>query len=423
MSARDTISRLCTGVRDMPGAMRAFLLVAMVDSVGTGVFLAGAVVYYVRYIGLAPEVVSSGLAAAGLVALVTTIPLGTLGDRFGTRRTLVTLQACRAVFFGGLVLVDSPAEFIVLISLQAAAEGAVPAMTQAFVASLVGESERVRTMALMRSIRNAGFSVGALLAASLVTASTSAGYEAIVFVNAASFAVTAVTIACLRLPRQEPVMTRERVSVLKALTSFRDWWYAALTVVHGILAMHMTLLSVVVPLWILERTDAPAATVSVVVTVNAVVAIVLQVPFSRGTEDLPGGIRASSWAGLALALMCVPLALAAGVGQLTAVGLLLLGALALTAGELWQSAGGWSLSYELAPPDRRVQYLAVFSTGIGVQDVIGPLLIVPLVLQLGSLGWAVLAGVFLLASLVVGPVASKTADSRPIPTENEGVKA
>ncbi|GEK22856.1 MFS transporter [Cellulomonas xylanilytica] len=423
MSARGTISRLWTGVRDMPGPVRTFLLVALVDSVGTGVFLAGAVVYYVRYVGLAPQVVSAGLAAAGLVALLTAIPLGALGDRFGVRRMLVTLQACRAAFFAALVLVDSPAEFIVLVSLQAAAEGAVPAMTQGFVASLVGESGRVRTMALMRSIRNAGFSVGALLAASLVVASTSAGYKAIVLVNAASFAVTAVALALLRLPRLETLVTRERVGVIKALTSFRDWWYAALTGVHAVLAMHMVLLSVVIPLWILERTDAPPVTVSIVVTVNAVLATVLQVPFSRGVEGLRGGIRASRWAGLALALMCVPLALAAGVGPWVAVALLLVGTLALTAGELWQSAGGWSLSYELAPPERRVQFLAVFSTGIGIQDVVGPLLVVALVLQLGSLGWAALAVVFLLATLVVAPVVSRTATSRPITAESEGASA
>lgn len=423
MSARDGIIRLWTGARDMPRAVRAFLLVALVDAIGTGVFLAGAVVYYVRYIGLTPEAVATGLAAAGLVALVTAVPIGTLGDRFGARRMLVVLQACRAVFFAALVLVDSPAEFIVLVCLQAAAEGAVPAMTQAFVASLVGESGRVRTMALMRSIRNAGFSVGAVLAATLVTSSTSVGYRAIVLVNAASFAATAVTLACLRLPRQKTVVTRAKVGVLTALTSFRDWRYASLTGVHAILAMHMTLLGVVVPLWILERTDAPAVMVSIVVTVNAVLAVAFQVPFSRGTEDLPGGIRASRWAGLALVVACVPFALAGGVGPWGAAGLLLLGTLFLTAGELWQSAAGWSLSYELAPPDRRVQYLAVFSTGIGLQDVVGPLLVVALVLQHGSLGWAVLAAVLLLAALVVGPVAAATARSRPIPAEDEGVPA
>jgi hypothetical protein len=77
-------------------------------------------------------------------------------------------------------------------------------------------------------------------------------------------------------------------------------------------------------------------------------------------------------------------------------------AILLTCGELWQAAGAWKISYDLAEPQRRGQELATFQLGVAIQAVAGPLLIAGAVLR-GSYGWLILGGVVLVVSLIASP--------------------
>src|SRR5215831_17409263 len=147
------------------GAGRTLALVAFIDSIGTGLFLAGAAIFYVRSIGLTAAQVGLGLSVGGAVGLATTVPAGALGDRLGPRRLLVLLQLWRAACLVALTVVSGVVSFTVVAALMAIAETATPSLTQAVVASAVDGQSRVRTMAILRSTRNAGFSAGALLAA------------------------------------------------------------------------------------------------------------------------------------------------------------------------------------------------------------------------------------------------------------------
>lgn len=190
-------------------------------------------------------------------------------------------------------------------------------------------------------------------------------------------------------------------------TAFRavgDWRYLALAGLNSVLTLHMTLLAVGLPLWVTGRDGAPEALVPALVFVNTVLAVLLQVPFAKGVTDPRAGVRALRRAGLALAGCAVVLA---APGD-TAVSLTVVAALAacvlLTAGELWQAAGAWELSYTYAPDDRRNVYLSVFSLGFAVQDMAGPLLITGVVLAQGPAGWLGLAALFAAASLLPGVV-------------------
>jgi hypothetical protein len=83
---------------------------------------------------------------------------------------------------------------------------------------------------------------------------------------------------------------------------------------------------------------------------------------------------------------------------------LLFGMLALTAGELYQAAGGWSLSFSLARPGQQGAYLSLFWLGVSVQQILAPIVVVG-VIAAGPLGWVGLAVLFVLTGLAV-PLAS-----------------
>jgi MFS family permease len=66
------------------------LTAALVDWVGTGLFLAVSSVFFVRVVGLSVVEVGSGLTVAALAAMPAALPVGWLADRYGPRPLLVT---------------------------------------------------------------------------------------------------------------------------------------------------------------------------------------------------------------------------------------------------------------------------------------------------------------------------------------------
>ncbi|MFJ7209314.1 MFS transporter [Streptomyces sp. NPDC098789] len=383
-------------------AGRTFALTSLINAIGTGLFLAGSTIFFIRSVGLSPAQIGAGLAVSGFVGFLATVPIGALSDRIGARRTLIALQVWRALWFVALAYVHGFVGFLVVSSCLAAAEGATQPMTQAVASDTTEESDRTRTMAIVRTVRNIGFSVGALLAAPLLAADSMWAYRGIVLGNAAAFVASAVMLSRLRLVRSSAA--QRKVGPLTAIRGFRDWRYLGLAGLGGVLNLHTTLLSVGLPLWAMTATGVPAGFVPVLILVNTALSITLQVPVSRGAERPGGAARALRLSGFALAACCAALAAVHGLAPLLAGALLLVACVALTFGEMWQAVGSWDLSYAFAPEDRRGTYLSVFSLGNSGQRIVGPALVTGVVIGTGAVGWAALGAVFCLASVLVPPV-------------------
>ncbi|MCX4628621.1 MFS transporter [Streptomyces sp. NBC_01443] len=393
LSLRDYVPATAAG--------RTFALTSLISATGTGLFLAGSAVFFVRSVGLSSEQVGVGLAAAAAVGFLTTVPIGALGDRIGVHRTLIGLQLWRAAWFVVLAFVEGPVAFTVVASCLAMAEAATSPVSQAVVAAVTGDTDRTRTVAVIRTVRNVGFSLGSLLAVPLLAGGGVWCYRMIVLGNAAAFVFSATLLGRIDVPRSA---ARQRAEgPLAGIRGFRDWRYLALTAVNGVLTLHMTILSIGIPLWVVQATAVPGEYVPLVVLANTVLVVLLQVPFAKGVERPGGALRALRLGGLALAACCLCLGLAADRALPAAFALVAAAGVLMTLGELWQSAGGWELSYEYAPEPRRGIYLAVFSLGTTGQEIVGPALITSVVIATGLLGWAALAVLFCLATLLAGP--------------------
>jgi hypothetical protein len=111
-------------------------------------------------------------------------------------------------------------------------------------------------------------------------------------------------------------------------------------------------------------------------------------------------------AGLALAVTCLLVVAAPTLSTAGVIAVLTAAVIALTAGEMLQSAAAWDLTFALAPADRQGEYLAVFNVGTAVERIAGPFLVI---LLLGS-GWPVCAGaaaVFTVAGLAGARLATR----------------
>ena len=224
------------------------------------------------------------------------------------------------------------------------------------------------------------------------------------FGDALSFVVAALILA--RLPLTRAAAVRRRGGFLTVLGSFHDWRYVGLASLNSVLTLHMTILLFGIPLWLIRATSAPVGLVAVLMVLNTVMAVMLQVPFSKHATVSGGAPRVLRLAGVMLAGCSVVIAAAAYVSPVFAVALLVLATALMSLGEIWQAAGAWELSYRYADPEREVQYLAVFSLGVPAQDVFGPVLVTAVVIGAGTAGWIGLAGLFLVATVLVGPVTS-----------------
>lgn len=406
---RGPLARFLGPVAGSRGAV-VMLAIGLVDSTGTGLYLAGSAVFFTIALGLTAAQVGLGLSAAGLLGLVAQPILGWWADHWGAKQVLVALHLWRALSFALFVVVGDYAGFVVVAAMIGIGQQALSPVYQALVEQVVGEDLRVPVMARSRAVYNLGFSLGGLLAVLAIAAGTRLAFDVIVLANALCCLSAALLLVRVALVAKGGSARKPGLR----LRSLGDLRYLAVAAVNGVLSLHVSLLGVGVPLWVALHTHAPEALVGGLLVVNTVLAVLLQVRASKGAETTEGGLKALRRGGFAL-VACAAVFACAGLvtSSVLAVVLLVLGVVALTGGELFQSAGGWGLSYALAPDRNRSEYLATFNLGMSAQFVLGPVAVTIGVIDHGLTGWAVLAAVFLAATLVAGPLVAWAARRLP----------
>lgn len=370
------------------GNARRLLVMAIVDSVGTGLYTTASVVLFSVVVHLTPPQIGRGIAIGAFLGLGTSIVWGRLADRIGVRPILMSIMVWRGLAFAGYAFVHDFAQYLLVATFLGLADRASPPIMLSFATSAVGERDRVSLASALRSIRNAGFTVGALLASLALLDPGRLALIAVMLGNAASFFVAA-TLASRIKPTEPPRPVRKRKDKAADRVRTRPAFLAA-AAIAGLLSVHRFVLSVGIPLWIVTRSLAPKSTVSLVLAVNTVLVVLLQVRVSRSADDVPGAGRALMASGGMLLVCTVGLVVAARDlpgGVWTRVGFIMAAAVCLTFAEMWQAAGMWGMSLRLSPEASRSYFLSVFNLGTSVLDVSGALIITALVLPAGSVGW------------------------------------
>ncbi|KUN24387.1 MFS transporter [Streptomyces antibioticus] len=392
------------------GPQRVLAVAQLTNAVGDGAFLVTSALYFTYVVGLAPARVGLGLTLAWALGAVAGVPLGRLADRRGARGTAVLLAVVAGLAVAAFLFVRGFVPFVMAACVYAAAQSGLAAARQTLLAGLVPAGERTGLLAHLQSAFNAGLAVGAGLGGLALQAGTREAYLGVFALDVASFAVCAGVL--LRLPSVAPVAAeRKRPG---GLTVLRDRRYVAVTLLNTVLLLRMPLLSLALPLWIAERTDAPAWLVSALFVLNTGAVMLFQVRMARGVTGLASATRAVRRSGWVMLAACGVFALSAGGSAWAAAGALVVGAVLQVVAEMGQSAGSWQLSFDLAPADRVGEYQGFFGTGVTVARTLGPLVLTTLLLGWGTAGWLLLGGATLVASYAMGPVARRrVAVTRP----------
>ncbi|MFB4306221.1 MFS transporter [Actinomadura sp. GTD37] len=387
------------GLPDVP-AVRRWAWVAIADSLGTGLITPLVIIYFTQQIEMTAVSVGLAMSVAGIGSAVLVPFGGVLVDRFGAKPVVIAAFVLAGVGTTGYMLARGFGVLVLTVLLATMADASGRPAKHAFMAQIAEGEARNRLLAFNRSVRNAGYGLGGLLAAVVLGLGSDAWYMAAFGLDALSFFVAVALVLSITPPLKPAAQHAEDVAGAEGAAEpagpggyrevLADWRYSLLSLLNILVLLEATIFTVGVPLWVVRYTDAPKAVVGVLFTVNTLVIVFLQVRATKGLEG-PSDVRPSyqrAALGMTLAVACY---LAAQyVGAVAAVAILLVAVTLHSVGELSASAAEWTVSIGLARERLRGRYLAVFALGDSIGKAAGPVAVTFLLTRGESVGWLAL---------------------------------
>ncbi|MFE1790037.1 MFS transporter [Streptomyces sp. NPDC059525] len=425
---------LIAQLRRPPGGRdaRIMLLAQLLDRTGTGVWAASSVLFFTFVVGLDAGRLGVMLGVGAIAGIAGSPLAGHLADRFPVRPLLIACHLLRLAALCAMLVVTRFELLLLIVALTQLGDRAAKTLEMLFATRVAGE-RRATYQALSRSAANAGYAVGAGIAAIGLAVGTRDAYEVLILGNALSFLAASLLVWRTREPhghgRLVAAATRpageggDQDGTAPAAGSgparrspWRDRGYLRFVLLDMPLNLDDSLLNVGLPLWLVHHTDAPHAVVPAFLALNTVLVVVLQLTVSAKVSTPRQAAGAVAWYGLFLFAACALLALTPAHGPRTASATLLGAAVLVTAAELVRSVCSWELAVSLAPEEARAAYLGVAGISPSAQKAAGPLLLTGAVMAAGPAGWLALgAGVAALALLQRRTALHRLDTVRPAP--------
>jgi MFS family permease len=377
----------------------------VLSAFATGSFLTGTAVFFTQVVGLSGAQVGLGMSVAAGVTLLLQLPLGRLADRVGAKQVWVVASAIEAVLYLVWPLIGGMAGFVAMLSVLAVFETAGRNARNVYRIAVFPRETRVRALAYMRAARNVGYTLGA--GASGVALGVGLGAVRLIPLLTGGLLVLNALMIATMLPaitRTAHVQTVED-GITASPAAWRNVGFVVLAACNGVLSSNQVLLNVVVPLWLVERTDAPPVLLAWLFGTNTVLAVLLQVRASRVADSVAGSLRAVRWSGWAFVVSCAVIAVTHDTAGWVSIVLIWAGHVTITGAELWQSAADWGLSSELSDHRRLGDYQGVWGLGYQVEPILFPALFTFLALEWGPPGWALIAVIGVAAAAIAHPAA------------------
>ncbi len=395
--------------------IRRLSVQSVLSAFGDGVFLTGSAVFFTQIVGLSAARVGLGLTIAGLVTFVLAVPLGKLSDRFGAKRVWALSSLVEAVLYLAWLAAGDMTGFVAVMVAVQVVSTASRASRNAYRFDVFPREQRVSSSAYFRAARNVGYTLGALLAGVALATNSNDVIRMVPAATAALLLVNSWLVS--RLPRRvDNAESADDETPLEAAldpggrrSALRNRGYVLMSVCGGVLGTHQVLLNVVIPLWLVEETDAPRVLLAWLFGTNTVLAVLLQVAAARGVVTVADSLRATRRGAFFLVLSCgIVLVTHDTVGWVT-IALVWIGHVTVTGAELFDSAGQWGLQAELSDPARRGEYQGVSQLGYTLGSVWAPAAYTFLAMEWGTPGWLVIAAIVTLAAIANHP-ASRAAE-------------
>lgn len=382
---------------------RSLSVQSILFAVGEGTFITGSAVFFTQIVGLSAAQVGIGLTVAGVVSFFFAVPAGKLADRVGTRRMWAIGAGLTALLYLVWPLIHGFAAYLAMMVVLEVVSQAGWSGRGAYTIDIFTREERVQSQAFMRAALNIGFTVGALIGGLALATNSDAVVRAVPLLTGAI--LLANTYWITRLPDPPAKAPRPADDEVIKPRALKNRPFLALMTGDGVLGTNQVLLNIVIPLWLVEETDAPRVLLAWLFATNTVMAVLLQVAAARGVDSVARSLRASYISSGFFVLSCaIVLVTHDTIGWVT-IALVWLGHVTVTGAELFQSAGHWGFMSDLTDADQRAEYQGAAHIGGTLGSVWAPALYTWLAMEHGSFGWITIAAIVAVSTLTMGPSA------------------
>jgi MFS family permease len=373
-------------------------------STGEGTFNTGSAVFLTQVVGMSAARVGLAITLVGIAEFLAAYPAGRLVDRFGPKRVWALSVWGRVLSFGALPFVDSFSSYLLVGLVFALAGSAGHSSYQAYVLDALPAQERVETQAYLYSALNVGFTLGAILGGVALAFDNLTVIRWTPWFAAVLAAVNAWWIARLpQAPHDLRVASGEARVRPTGPGPLRNPGWILVTFFNGTLWTNQVLLNIVIPLWLVEATDAPHVLLAWLFGTNTVLCIFLPAYTSKGVRNLRDAMR-YAWISTAFFVgSCLITMVTHSTAGLLTIFLVWLGHVTVTGAELFVSGASWSFQAELMDPRRRGEYQGVADVSRTLGSMWAPALFTFLAMSWGAQGWLVIAGIIVVATVSLGP--------------------
>ena len=376
---------------------------SLLFALGEGTFMAGSAVFFTQVVGLSVVQVGLGLTIAGIASFIAAYPMGRVVDRLGAKRCWAVSSAGQGAMFAVWPFIDSFQGYVAMAVVMEVIGALGGVAHGAYTIDVLPPHERVKSRAYMYSALNVGFTLGSLLGIialgpeSLTLLMVVPVFTAVVFLFN-SFNITRLPDASHDLRTAE-----ERAVKIPGAGPMKNIGWLATSFFTGMLWTNQVILNIVIPLWLVDKTDAPWVILSLLFGTNTVMCIVLPMAAARGVKDVTTALRAIRISTVFFVVSCViTLSTHHTVGAATIV-LFFVGHVTLTGAELFLSAASWTFEAELMDPRRRGEYQGAAELSGTLGHVWAPAAFTFLAMTWSTWGWLVIAGIMTVAAAAIHP--------------------
>ena len=376
---------------------------SLLFALGEGTFMTGSAVFFTQVVGLSVVQVGLGLTVAGIAGFFAAYPMGRLVDRIGPKRCWAISSAGQASMFAVWPFIDSFQGYVAMAVMMEVIGALAGTAYGAYTIDVLPPGERVTSRAYMYSAFNVGLTLGALVGGIALAFESITLLTAVPWFTAGVFMLNAIAVTRLPDASHDQKTAEERKVKIAGPGPMRNVGWLAAMFFNGTLLTHQVLLHLVIPLWLVEKTDAPWVVLAFLFGTNTVMCIFLPLLAARGIKGNATALRAIRLSAMLFVVSCViTLSTHHSVGLWTVL-LFFLGHVTLTGAELYFSAAGWTFEAELMDPRRRGEYQGAGQLSSTLGRVWAPALYTFLAITWGSAGWLIIAGILVLGAAGLHP--------------------
>ncbi len=395
---------------------RQLAVQSLLFATGAGTFNTGSAVFFTQVVGLSAAKVGLGMTIAGVVAFLVAYPLGKLVDRIGSKPMWALGAFLGAMMFAVWPWLHGFSQYVAMSIVFEVVNNIGQAGYSAYVLNVLPERERIETQAHLYSALNLGFTIGAVIGGVALAFDNLTLIRWLPLLTTAIGLVNAVRITRLPSPPRRATthpVAEPRAEALESISAgtpqapgaMRNKGWLATSFFTGVLWTNQTLLNVVIPLWLVQRTDAPHWILAWLFGTNTVLCVFLPQFTSRGVATIGDALRRVRWSSAFFVLSCLITMASHSVAAFWAALLVWLGHVAVTGAELAVGSGTWVFQAKLMDPQHRGEYGGAGEVARTLGQWWAPAAYTWLAMERGDVGWLVIALISVLAAVGMHPSA------------------